>query len=83
MAAQYNVIIHQMDVKTVHLYTPTDQKIYIDQPEGFEVKWNADKKPVCILYGLKQSDRNWNKTPHDCLTRIDFIQNQVDRCIDI
>ena len=27
MAAQYNLIIHQMDVKTIHLHAPIDYKI--------------------------------------------------------
>ena len=66
-----------MDVKIAYLYTPIDYKIYIGQPQGFEVEWNIDERPVCILnkslYSQKQSGRNWNKTLHNCLTKINFI----------
>ena len=57
----------------------------MEQAEGFEVKWNIDKKPICILnkslYVLKQLGRDWNKTLQDCLTRMDFIQNQAEHCL--
>ena len=60
-------------------------EIYMEQSEGFEVKWNTDKKPVCLLnkflYSLKQSGRNWNKTLHDCFSWIDFVQNQADHSV--
>lgn len=30
--------LHQMDVKTAYLYAPIDCEVYMEQPEGFEVK---------------------------------------------
>ena len=48
-----------MDVKTVFLRGDLDEEIYLQQPEGFEVKGKEDH--VCLLkkslYGLKQSPR--------------------------
>ena len=35
LAAQYNLTVHQMDVKTAYLHAPIDQEIFMDQPEGF------------------------------------------------
>lgn len=35
-AAQENLLLHQMDVKTAYLHAPIDYEIYIDQPEGYE-----------------------------------------------
>lgn len=37
MAAQHDLILHQMDVKTAYLNGPIDCEIYVDQAEGFEV----------------------------------------------
>ena len=37
MAAQQNLVLHQMDVKTAYLNAPIDCEIYMDQAEGFEV----------------------------------------------
>lgn len=85
MAAQYDLELHQMDVKTAYLHAPIDCEIYMEQPKGFEVKSNRGDKLVCklnkSLYGLKQSGRNWNKMLHVYLTENDFIQNLADYCV--
>ena len=46
-AAQENFILHQMDVKTAYLNAPIDCEIYMEQPEGYEVRSHTDKKLVC------------------------------------
>lgn len=38
LAAQYDLKLHQMDVKTAYLHAPIDCEIYMKQPEGFEVE---------------------------------------------
>lgn len=35
-AAQENLPLHKMDVKTAYLHAPIDYEIYIDQPEEYE-----------------------------------------------
>jgi len=85
MAAQYDLELHQMDVKTAYLHAPIDCEMYMEQPEGFEVKSDVGEKLVCklnkSLYGLKQSGRNWNKILHDYLCENDFVQNSADHCV--
>lgn len=84
-AAQENLILHQMDVKTAYLHAPIDFEIYITQPEGYEVKYDRGEMLVWklqkSLYGLKQSGRNWNKALHDHLCNNHFIQNPADHCV--
>lgn len=81
-AAQEDLILHQMDVKTAYLHAPIDHDIYMEQPEGY-VK--EGEKLVCKLeksiYGLKQSGRNWNTMLHECLTDDNFTQNPADHCV--
>ena len=36
LAVKHDLIVHQMDVKTVYLHAPITQELYIDQPQGFE-----------------------------------------------
>lgn len=59
-AAQDNQVLHQMDVKTAYLHAPIDCEIFMERPEGFEVKTRKDLvyKLNKSLYGLKQSGRN-------------------------
>ncbi len=84
-AVQENLILHHMDVKTAYLNAPIDHEIYIEQPEGYEVKSGTNAKLVCrlerSLYGLKQSGRNWNKVLHEYLIKNHFVQNQADYCV--
>ncbi len=85
IAAQYGLELHQIDLKTAYLHAPIDCELYMEQPEGFEVKSETSEKLVCklnkSLYGLKQSGRNWNKMLHDFLSQNDFIQNPADHCV--
>ncbi len=84
-AAQENLILHQVDVKTAYLNAPIDCEIYMKQPEGYKVKSHTDRELVCkletSLYGLKQSGRSWNKLLHEYLTQNKFLQNQADHCV--
>lgn len=38
LAAQYDLERHQMDVTTACLHAPFDCEVYMEQPEGSEVK---------------------------------------------
>ena len=39
----YNLLIYQMNVKTVYLYGDLEEEVYIKQPEGFVVKGQYKK----------------------------------------
>src|SRR5271170_468109 len=69
LATQYNLIIHQMDVKSAFLHGNIDMELYIEQPEMFEERdsknWVYRLKKG--LYGLKQAGRIWHKTLHNHL----------------
>ena len=85
VALQYDLIIHQMDVKTAYLNADIDYEIYIEQPEGF-IKTNEKGEKYVLklnksLYGLKQSSRNWNNLIHKFLIDNNFDQSLVDNCV--
>ena len=61
LAANQDLELVQMDVKTAFLHGDLDEEIYMEQPEGYEV--SGKEHLVCklkkSLYGLKQSPRLW------------------------
>ena len=70
IAAQHDLILHQMDVKTAYLNAPIDCEIYMEQDEGFEIQSENGRLVYKLnksLYGLKQSGRNWNSLLHSYL----------------
>ena len=62
MAAQHDLVLHQMDVKTAYLNAPIDCEIYMDQAKGFEVPSENGGRLVYklnkSLYSLRHSGRN-------------------------
>ena len=84
LSTQYNLLLHQMDVKSAYLYAPIEHEIYVNQPPGYEkthknkqLRWKFDKS----LYSFKQSGRNWQNILSDFLREIQFIQSNADQCI--
>nr|GEZ88824.1 hypothetical protein [Tanacetum cinerariifolium]GEZ88830.1 hypothetical protein [Tanacetum cinerariifolium] len=63
IAAYYDYVICQMDVKTTFLNGYLNEEVYMEQPEGFVNPKYPNR--VCKLkrsiYGLKQASRQWNK----------------------
>ncbi|KAG8502473.1 hypothetical protein CXB51_000399 [Gossypium anomalum] len=63
LVAQYDLELVQLDVKTAFLHGDLEEEIYMTQPDGFKVagKENWICKLTKLLYGLKQSPRQWYK----------------------
>jgi hypothetical protein len=82
IAALLDFEVHQMDVKTAFLNGFLDEKIYMEQPEGFAVP--GKEHLVCklqkSLYGLNQAPRVWYQTITAFLASIGFRRLIKDRC---
>ncbi|KAJ4820740.1 polyprotein [Rhynchospora pubera] len=61
VAAQLKQPIYQFDVKSAFLNGELMEEVYVDQPEGFEVKGKENwvYRLSKALYGLKQAPRAW------------------------
>jgi hypothetical protein len=80
LAAKMEWKLHWMDIKTTFLNGVIEEKVYIEQPQGFEVE---DRKThVCklkkVLYGLKQAPRAWYRRIDSFLTSLGFTKSKVD-----
>ena len=85
LAAQHDLVLHQMDVKSAYLNAPIDCEIFMEQAEGFEIQSKRGEKLVYKLrkfpYCLKQSGRNWNSMLHIHLVENNFVQSPTDNCV--
>ncbi|GJY71449.1 retrovirus-related pol polyprotein from transposon TNT 1-94 [Tanacetum coccineum] len=79
-AANKNMIIYQMDVKTAFLNGNLQEEVFASQPEGFE----DPDYPTHVyrlkkaLYGLKQAPRAWYDTLSKFLLANNFFKGAVD-----
>jgi hypothetical protein len=80
VAAEMGWKIHQMDVKTTFLNGLIEEKVYIEQPLGFEV--HGIESHVCrlkkALYGMKQAPKAWYSRIDAYLQELGFEKNEVD-----
>jgi hypothetical protein len=83
IAAERDLELYQLDVKTAFLNGIIDEEIYIAQPEGY-IKQGRERE-VCRLnksiYGICQASRIWNQTLHTALVNFGFIQSTADPCV--
>ncbi|OMO61385.1 Integrase, catalytic core [Corchorus capsularis] len=77
IAAQKQWKIHQLDVKSAFLNGYLQEEIFVEQPEGFQVKGNEDKVYLLkkALYGLKQAPRAWYDRINTHLFQIGFCRS--------
>jgi hypothetical protein len=81
LATSYGLLVHQIDAKTAFLNGELEEKIYMDQPDGFAVK--GQEGMVCkllkSLYGLKQAPKQWHEKFDKTLTSVGFVVNEADK----
>ena len=69
-----------MDVKSAFLNGILEEEVYVQQPQGFEIK--GKEKLVCklkkALYGLKQAPRAWYSRIDEYLTKNGFMRSKND-----
>ncbi|GKD14832.1 putative ribonuclease H-like domain-containing protein, partial [Tanacetum coccineum] len=79
-AAHMNMIVYQMDVKTVFLNGIMREEVYVSQPGGFVDQDNPNHvyKLKKALYGLKQAPRAWYNLLLKFLLSQEFSKETVD-----
>jgi len=86
LSVEEEMHIHQMDVITAYVQGDLLSEIYMEQPTMFEEKGTPeDKNKVCkllrLLYGLKQSGREWHQKSHTCLNNVGLQHTENEPCV--
>jgi hypothetical protein len=83
LAAELDLDIDHLDVTTAFLNGDLEEEVYMCQPEGFIKK--GEEQKVCLLkktlYGLKKSQRAWNKKIHSTLLEFGLKRSEYEPCI--
>ena len=83
LAANLDLEVEQLDVKTAFLHIDSEEEIYMEQREGFEV--SGKKYVVCIfymsLYGLKHALRQWYKKFNSFIKSQIYTKTYSDPCV--
>ncbi|GJS55370.1 putative ribonuclease H-like domain-containing protein [Tanacetum coccineum] len=79
-ATHMNMIVYQMDVKTILLNGILREEVYVSQPDGFVDQNNPNHvyKLKKALYGLKQAPRVWYDLLSKFLLSQEFSKGTVD-----
>ena len=79
IAADLDLEIHQLDIKTAFLNGKLDEDVYIQQPPGYSYD-NPDLacKLNKALYGLKQASRAWHRTLKTEIESMGFNESTAD-----
>ncbi|GKD01189.1 retrovirus-related pol polyprotein from transposon TNT 1-94 [Tanacetum coccineum] len=79
-AAHMNMVVYQMDVKTVFLNGNLRKEVYVNQPDGFVDPDNPNHayKLKKALYGLKQAPCMWYDMLSSFLISQNFSKGLVD-----
>nr|GFB93864.1 retrotransposon protein, putative, unclassified [Tanacetum cinerariifolium] len=69
-----------MDVKTVFLYGPLKEEVYVNQPDGFVDPYHPDQvyRLKKALYGLKQAPRAWYDELSKFVLSKGFTKGSID-----
>ena len=75
--------LEQLDVKMAFLDGDLEEEIYMQQPQGYEVK--GKENLVCrlkkSLYGLKQAPRQWYLKFDKFITKQGYSRCHSDHCV--
>lgn len=86
LAAEYNMDIEHLDVKTAFLNGDLKETVFMEQPEGFQIKGQENKvyKLNKAIYGLKQASKAWyEKIDYILCNRLNFIRSSSEPCVYI
>lgn len=83
LASNKSLKIDHWDVSTAFLNGNLNEEVYMEIPEGLEIKDRKNKvwKLQKAVYGLKQASRSWNERADKSLTSLGFKRASLEFCV--
>lgn len=79
VAAELDLEVHHMDVKTAFLNGELDETLYVQSPQGFQLTSEGHALRLDkALYGLKQAPRQWYMKLNSVLKDKGFLPTNCD-----
>ncbi len=84
-SAYFGFEVEQMDIQNAYLKDDLNETIYMEILQGYtflqkQHQWDYILRFLRFLYGLKQSNREWNKKAKKYLKSIEFEPITADNC---
>jgi hypothetical protein len=83
LAAEQDLDVIQVDIKTAFLNAELEEDIYMEQPEAFGDGTHRVWRLRRALYGLKQAARQWHQKLRDQLSKIGYTSSSADPALFI
>lgn len=84
VAAEYEMEVEHLDVKTAFLNGDLEETVYMEQPEAFMVKGKENKiyRLHKAIYGLKQASKAWYEKINNVLCeKLMFTKSLSEPCV--
>jgi Reverse transcriptase (RNA-dependent DNA polymerase) len=81
LAAEHNLEVHQMDVKSAYLNGELKEDIFMEPPPGFNVPDGMVLKLVKAMYGTKQGSRIWYENIRSTLKSMGYTCTDADHAV--
>ena len=81
IAAEYDLEVHQMDVKCAYLNGELEQEIFMEPPPGFDAPSNMVFRLRKAVYGTKQGGRVWYKNVKKELESMGYTRTEADHAV--
>jgi hypothetical protein len=81
MAAEMNLEVHQMDVKSAYLNGELKEEIFMHPPPGFGAPSGTVLRLLKAVYGTKQGGRVWYENIRSRLFSMGYTNTQADHAV--
>jgi Reverse transcriptase (RNA-dependent DNA polymerase) len=81
LAAEYDLEVHQLDVKSAYLNGDLKEEIYMAPPPGFDTPEGIVLKLKRAIYGTKQGGRAWYEHIKSTLKSMGYARTNADHAI--